>query len=461
MYDLVIENVKLVTPQGVCAGGIALREGKIGALLEEGERPAAARYRDGEGGFLFPGAIDTHAHLNDPGYTWREDYSHGTAAAAVGGFTTVIDMPLQNEPALTTPELFDKKQEAVAGRARVDYCFWGGLVPDNFGQLEGLDEKGCVAFKSFLGPVSPDYAPLSYGQAYEAMESIEKFGGRAGFHCEDISTIQWLEKRMKEQGRLDWQAFLDSRPVAAEKIATLAVIEIARATGCKAHICHVSCPEVAEVIRQAQREGLDITAETCAHYLCMTQEDLLQKGPLFKCAPPLRSAAQRDGLWEYVADGTFSGIASDHSPCTWKEKHTQILGRRIENVFDVWGGISGIQSVFQAVFSEGCLKRGLPPEKLALAMCEKPARAFGLWGRKGALLPGFDGDLVLVDPNQEWEIREEDLCYQNPISAFVGMRGRGLPVAVWVRGELAAENGRPVGPEGRGRLVRKEKEGRK
>ena len=218
----------------------------------------------------------------------------------------------------------------MAGRARVDYCFWGGLVPDNFGQLEGLDEKGCAAFKSFLGPVSPDYAPLSYGQAYEAMEIIEKFGGRAGFHCEDISTIQWLEKRMKEQGRLDWQAFLDSRPVAAEKIATLAVIEIARATGCKAHICHVSCPEVAEVIRQAQREGLDITAETCAHYLCMTQEDLLQKGPLFKCAPPLRSAAQRDGLWEYVADGTFSGIASDHSPCTWQEKHTQILGRRIE-----------------------------------------------------------------------------------------------------------------------------------
>ena len=122
---------------------------------------------------------------------------------------------------------------------------------------------------------------------------------------------------MKEQGRLDWQAFLDSRPVAAEKIATLAVIEIARATGCKAHICHVSCPEVAEVIRQAQREGLDVTAETCAHYLCMTQEDLLQKGPLFKCAPPLRSSVQRDGLWEYVADGTFSGIASDHSPCFW------------------------------------------------------------------------------------------------------------------------------------------------
>ena len=294
MYDLVIENVKLVTPQGVREGGIALQGGKIGALLEAGDRPAASQYRDGKGGFLFPGAIDTHAHLNDPGYTWREDYSHGTAAAAVGGFTTVIDMPLQNEPALTTPELFEKKQEAVAGRARVDYCFWGGLVPDNFDQLAGLDEKGCVAFKSFLGPVSPDYASLSYGQAYEAMGIIGKFGGRAGFHCEDISTIQWLEKRMKEQGRLDWQAFLDSRPVAAEKIAALAVIEIARATGCKAHICHVSCPEVAEVIRQTagQWEGQVLFID---HFAAM-MEDCRSRGLSLEDYLEVGAGPENDGL---------------------------------------------------------------------------------------------------------------------------------------------------------------------
>ena len=331
------------------------------------------------------------------------------------------------------------------------------MIPENFRDLSALNEKGCIAFKSFIGPVSLDYSPLNYGQAYEAMRLIQNFGGKVCFHCEDYSMIKHLEQLMRSSGRSDWRAFLDSRPVAAEMVATTAIIELAKATGCRVHICHVSSPDVADRIAAAQREGYDITAETCAHYLSMTDKDVLQKGALFKCAPPLRSQDEVNRLWEHVANGTFSGIASDHSPCAYEEK----FGSNLLTPFDVWGGISGIQSVFQAVFSEGCLKRGLPPEKLALAMCEKPARAFGLWGRKGALLPGFDGDLVLVNPNQEWEIREEDLCYQNPISAFVGMRGRGLPGAVWVRGELAAENGRPVGPEGRGRLVRKEKEGRK
>ena len=454
MFDLLIRGGTAVFSDGVRPMDLAVQDGKIAALLLPNAPAEGRQTLDARGLLLFPGAIDTHAHLNDPGYTWREDYDHGTAAAAVGGYTTVIDMPLQNEPALTTPELFDRKLEAVGPHARVDYCFWGGLIPDNLDQLAGLDEKGCVAFKSFLGPVSPDYAPLSYGQAYDAMERIAAFGGRAGFHCEDRSVILCRQAAMQARGRNDWQAFLDSRPVAAEMIATQAVIELAKATGCAVHICHVSSPYVARAIRQAQREGVDITAETCAHYLCMTQEDLLEKGPLFKCAPPLRTRQDRDELWEYVADGTLCAIASNHSPCTWEEKHTAILGQPIQSVFDVWGGISGIQSGFQAAFSEGCIKRGLNPAVLAAAMSERPARAFGLWGKKGALLPGFDADVVLVDPERRWTITGESLCYVNKISAFVGMEGTGLPVKTLVRGQIAAEDGRPTGQPGFGRLVK-------
>jgi allantoinase len=455
MYDLFIKNGKLVTPEMVQDGGIAVKDGKIAAVLAPGVDVEAEKVIDAGGKYVFPGAIDTHAHLNDPGYEWREDYEHGTAAAVLGGYTTVIDMPLQNEPAMTTGELFDIKEAKVTQEAYSDYCFWGGLIPDNFGDLADLDEKGCVAFKSFIGPVSPDYKPLNYGQVYEAMNIIKKFGGRAGFHCEDFSMIKEGEAKMKREGRLDWQGFLDSRTVAAEMVATDAVIEIAKATGCKAHICHVSSPDVAQKIKEAQQAGYDITAETCAHYLSFTGQDTIDNGELFKCAPPLRSQEEVERLWGYVVDGTFSGIASDHSPCAPDEKYKEILGQKIENVFDVWGGISGIQSCVQATFSEGVVKRGISPTVLATAMAKNPAKAFGIYGRKGDIRPGFDADLVIIDPDKEWEVKADDLLYVNKISAFVGMKGKGLPVCTVVRGMVMAEDGKVVGEKGAGELVKR------
>ncbi|NNJ31548.1 allantoinase AllB [Lacrimispora defluvii] len=455
MYDLLVKNGKIVTAECVFPGNIAVKEGKIAAVLLAGEEPEAKKVIDAKGNYVFPGAIDTHAHLNDPGYEWREDYEHGTAAAAVGGYTTIIDMPLQNEPAMTNAKIFDKKLEKVSPNAYVDYCFWGGLIPDNFQDLKGMDEKGCVAFKSFIGPVSPDYSSLNYGQVYEAMQIIHEFDGRAGFHCEDFASIKWQEQRMKKEGRLDWKGFLESRPVVAEMVATVDVIELAKATGCKAHICHVSSPDVAQKIKEAQQEGYDITAETCSHYLSMTEEDVIKNGPLFKCAPPLRSQEEVDRLWTYVEDGTFSGIASDHSPCSYDEKFKEILGNKIETVFDVWGGISGIQSGFQVSFHEGCIKRGISPSVLANAMAKKPAEAFGIYGKKGDIRTGFDADFIIVDADKEWEITEESLLYVNKISAFVGMKGKGLPVCTIVRGEVVAEDGKVVGEKGFGSLVKK------
>lgn len=453
MYDLLIKNGKIVTAETVADGNIAVKDGKIAAVLAKDIEPEAAKVIDAKGNYVFPGAIDTHAHLNDPGYTWREDYAHGTAAAAAGGYTTIIDMPLQNEPALTNADIFDKKIDAVDANAYVDYCFWGGLVPDNFDDLKGLHDKGCVAFKSFIGPVSPDYSSLNYGQAYEAMERIKEFDGRAGFHCEDFSMVKWQEQRMKKEGRLDWQGFLDSRPVAAEMLATVDMIELAKATGCKVHICHVSSPDVAQKIKEAQQEGYDITAETCSHYLSLTDKDVIANGPLFKCAPPLRSQEEVDRLWSYVEDGTFSGIASDHSPCSYDEKFNEILGTKIDNVFDVWGGISGIQSGFQVAFHEGCVKRGICPTILANAMAKQPAQAFGIYGRKGDIRPGFDADVVIVDPDREWEITEDSLYYVNKISAFVGMKGKGFPVCTIIRGTVVAEDGRVTGEKGYGSFV--------
>lgn len=455
MYDLLVKNGKIVTPESIAEGSVAVKDGKIAAVLAPGILPEAKEVIDAAGHYIFPGAIDTHAHLNDPGYEWREDYEHGTAAAIAGGYTTIIDMPLQNEPAMSNAELFDIKEAKVSPQAYSDYCFWGGLIPTNFQDLAGLDEKGVVAFKSFIGPVSPDYASLSYGQAYEAMEIIKGFGNMAGFHCEDYSMIKCREKHMIDAGNLTWRGFLDSRTPAAELVATEAIIAIAEELDCPAHICHVSHPMVAEAIYQAQQRGVQVTAETCSHYLTFTEDDVLAHGELFKCAPPLRKTEDREAMWKYVEKGVFSGIASDHSPCSYDEKYNEILGSKIHNVFEVWGGCSGIQSSVQAVWSEGVSKRGVCPTVLANAMAKLPAKAFGIYGKKGDIKPGFDADLLIIDPDREWEIKAEDLYYVNKISAFVGLKGKGLPVVTILRGNVMAKDGKLVGAKGTGELVKR------
>lgn len=450
MMDTVIKNARIVTSSRVFEGSIAIADGKIAAVYAGAEAPEAKETIDAEGKYVFPGGIDSHAHLNDPGFTWREDYAHGTAAAAVGGLTTLVDMPLQNVPALGNAKIFADKEKAVSPNAYVDFCFWGGLLKNNVDDLKGMDEMGAVAYKSFIGPVSDDFDTLSIGQAREALQRVKSFGGRAGFHCEDYSIISHEQQKALKEGRDTYRDFLDARPVVAELIATQNIIELARETGAKVHICHVSHPDVAEAIRRAQHEGVDVTAETCSHYLVFTEEDVLHGGNIFKCAPPLRDHAAMNRLWDYVVDGTLCCVGSDHSPCAPEEKSEEKHG-----VFGAWCGISGVQSVMQVLFSEGVLRRGYSPTLLARALGEGPAKTFGIYGKKGAIAPGFDADLVILDPDMPWEITPDSLYYLNKISAFVGLRGRGLPVCTMVRGKVVAKDGKLVGEKGYGQLVRK------
>ena len=452
MLDLRIIGGRLVGTDRVERLDIGIQNGKIAGIYTEGNAPEAAETLDAAGLLLFPGMIDTHVHLNDPGYTWRETFAEGTAAAAIGGATTVIDMPLQNTPAMTSAAILSDKLAAVAGQARVDYAFWGGLTDENFDHLAGLRAAGVVAFKSFIGPVSDDYRPLSYGQAREALEILGALGCRVGFHCEDPSIIRWQEARLRRQGRTDWRAFLDSRPPVAELLATEAILLLAGETGAPVHICHVSHPAVAARIREAQRAGIDVTAETCGHYLSFTEEDLLREGGLYKCAPPLRTAEARDALWEYLLDGTIGMVCSDHSPCAAEEKDAGRLG-----VFDVWGGISGVQTTLQLLYEEGVRRRGLSPCLLARVLGAGPADAFGLAGRKGRIAPGLDADLVLFDPDRRWTVTPESLGYHNRISAFCGYSGVGMPVRTLLRGRTVALEGRPTGEMGYGMYICREK----
>jgi allantoinase len=449
VFDLLIKGGKIVKTDTIFEGSIAVKDGKIAAIANSEAELEAKNVIDASGKMIFPGALDTHAHLNDPGYEWREDFFHGSEAAAAGGVTTIIDMPLQNTPALTNKDIFKKKHNAIKEKALVDYAFWGGLVDSNIENISELYDAGIVGLKAFLGPVSPDYSTINMGLAREAMEITEPLNIPIGFHCEEYSIIKNCEAKAKKKNKFSRKDYLDSRPVSAEVMSVKDVIGIAKETGAKVHICHVSHPMAAECIKKAKSDGVRITAETCSHYLVFTEEDLIRRGSIFKCAPPLRTNEDKDELWKYVIDGTLSCVASDHSPCAPEEKSEEL-----HDIWGAWGGISGIQTTFQVMFNEVVHKRNLNPTLLARVLCEGPAKAFNLYPKKGTLDIGADADIVIIDPNKEWEITSESLLYKNKISAFVGLKGKGLPVKTILRGETVYCSGIVASKHGIGTLIK-------
>ncbi|GGL59555.1 allantoinase AllB [Sporolactobacillus putidus] len=449
MLDLLVKNTLVVTSDDVFLGSVAVNNGKIAGILPTNTNEQADTIIDGKGCYLFPGIIDSHVHFNDPGFEWREDFSHATEAAAVGGVTTVVDMPLQNEPALTDRQIFEKKYKTVKEKALIDFAFWGGMVNFNLSKISELNDCGVVAFKTFLAPVSSDYTSLDYGRVREGLSIIKTFDGLAGFHCEDYGIVSYNEETAKKKGHVTRKDYLKARPVVAELVAVKTIIELSRESGTRVHICHVSHPQVAEAIKLAKYQGVRITAETCPHYLIFNEKDFLDNGMFFKCAPPLRSEEASLRLWDYVKDGTLDLVVSDHSPCADREKSES------EGVFNAWGGISGVQAGLQIMFNEIVSKRNWSPTLISRIMAENPSKIFGMSGKKGALTLGFDADLVLVDPNAEWEITDKSLKYLNKSSAFIGCKGTGLPVCTILRGKVIVQDGVIKGKHGIGQLVRR------
>ncbi len=450
MFDLLVRGGLIVGTERVYEGSIAVKDGKIAAIVAPGTDLEAENVIDATGKYIFPGGIDCHAHFNDPGFEWREDYIHGTQSAAAGGITTIIDMPLQNEPALTTADLFTRKEELLKNKGVVDYAFWGGLVDNNVEELEGLYEAGVAGFKAFIGPVSPDYSSVNMGIVRHAMQTMADKDILLGFHCEDYSIIKYEELKAIKEERKTIRDFLDARPVSAELLATENIIRLAKETGARVHICHVSHPAVAQLIKEAKIDGVKITGETCTHYLVYTEEDFIKGGHIFKCAPPLRTKEDKELLWQYVLDGTLSCIGSDHSPCAPEEKAIDS-----GDIWKAWGGISGVQSIYQVMFNAAVHERKLDPSLLAKALSYGPAKAFGLYGRKGELTPGFDADVAIVNPETSWEITPESLFYKNKISAFLGLKGKGLVETTIVRGNIVFKEGQVTVKPGTGKLTKR------
>ncbi|RKT31750.1 allantoinase [Microbacterium sp. AG1240] len=373
---------------------------------------------------LLPGLVDSHVHLDEPGRTEWEGFATGTAAAAAGGVTTLLDMPLNSVPVTTTVEALADKRDAARGKLAVDVGYWGGAVPENLGTLSELDAAGVVGFKCFLSPSGIDeFGHLALDQLDAALAEIAGLGSILIVHAEDPSHLH-------ADGPLGevYADFVASRPPQSEREAILAVIEASRRTRGRAHIVHVSDGGALDAVRAAKAEGVPLTVETCPHYLTLRAEDVPAGAAQFKCCPPIRDAANQDLLWGGLLDGTIDAIVSDHSPSTADLKSSPDFGLS-------WGGISGLQTGFAAVHTEAH-RRGVPIERLLPLFTTGPARIGGLAGR-GRIAAGEPAHLVVFDPDAVRRVDASALEYRNKMSPWHGQHLRGVVEATYVHGGLA------------------------
>ncbi len=380
---------------------------------------------------LLPGLVDSHVHLDEPGRTEWEGFATGTAAAAAGGITTVVDMPLNSLPVTTTVEALDAKRAAARGKLAVDVAYWGGAVPENLGSLRALADAGVVGFKCFLSPSGIDeFGHLDADQLERCLAELAAFDGLLIVHAEDPAHLH-------ADGALGprYSDFERSRPPVSERAAIERVIAAARRTGARAHIVHVSDGGALAAVRAAKAEGVRLTVETCPHYLTLDAEAVPDGAGAFKCCPPIRGGDNRDLLWAGVIDGTIDAIVSDHSPATVELKGHPDFGL-------AWGGISGLQTGLSAVHTTA-RERGLAFESLLPLLTTGPARIAGLDGL-GVIAPGAPAHLVAFAPDEPFVVDAARLEYRNPVSPWHGRTLVGVVRETWLRGVSTYRRGAPV-----------------
>jgi allantoinase len=396
----------------------------------------------GDDEVLIPGLVDTHVHVNEPGRTEWEGFASATRAAAAGGVTTIVDMPLNSIPATTTVEALEIKRAVAAEKSVVDVGFWAGAVPENLGTLKSLHNAGAFGFKAFLAPSGVDeFGHLDAEQLERALEEIAEFKGLLIVHAEDPGVLD----ASANDGGTNYAHFVESRPDAAETTAIDRVIAGVRRTGARAHILHLSSAAALPALRAARAEGLPITVETCPHYLSFSAEQIEDGATQFKCCPPIRDEVNRDLLWQALLDGDIDIIVTDHSPSTAELKfaHGGDFGL-------AWGGIAGLQLGLSAIWTEA-LNRGIPLARVVDWMSTSTANFVGL-SSKGRIEVGADADLVAFAPTAVFTVDAAALQHKNPVSAFDGRELTGVVRRTWLRGTAVdTSSDAPVG----GKLLRR------
>ncbi|HEV2580853.1 MAG TPA: allantoinase [Ktedonobacteraceae bacterium] len=437
LYDVLVRNGTAVTTHGTIQADIAIEGGRLVAIAPGLDRDAREEI-DATGLHIFPGGIDAHVHFNEPGRAEWEGIATGTAALAAGGATCFFDMPLNAHPPTLDAASFDLKLQAVQASALVDFGLWGGLVPGNLDRLDELAERGVVGFKAFMSNSGiDDFQAVDDLTLYEGMERAAKLGRIVAVHAENDTLTGALARRAQDEGRTRTRDYLASRPIVAELEAIERAILFAAETGCALHIVHVSSGRGVTLIAEARAHGVDVTCETCPHYLTLTEEDVVRLGAVAKCAPPIRSQQEQDALWQHIFDGTLPMVVSDHSPAPASMKQDA-------NFFRIWGGISGCQSLLQLLLTDGYEQRQLPLSLVASLTSANIAQRFSISTRKGQFAPGADADLALVDLRQHEVLEADKLFYRHHHSPYVGKTLRGRIVRTMVRGQTVYRDGKIV-----------------
>lgn len=434
----------VVRNDGPREADLAVADGKI-AAVEPDIEGAASEEVDARGLHVFPGSIDPHVHFNEPGRTQWEGFATGSRALAAGGASAFVEMPLNAYPPTTDADSFDAKVALARSSSVVDFAFYGGLVPGNLERMQELAERGAAGFKAFMSASgTQDFHSADDVTLYEGMEKAAELGLPVLVHAENEEITGELSRRRVSTLRTTMRDYLDSRPVIAELEAIQRAILFAEETGCSLHVVHVSTGRGVALVAAARERGVDVTCETCPHYLVLTEADAEALGSIAKCAPPLRPQEELEELWTQLLEGNVEFIASDHSPCPPDMK----VGN---DMFRAWGGIAGCQSLMNVVLDEGHHGRGLPLEAVSRLLSGRASERLGL-SEKGGLEVGLDADLALVDLDGISTLRKEDLLYRHRISPFVGRAFTGEIVRTLVRGNTVFREGRIVSEPG-GKLI--------
>ncbi|ELY44842.1 allantoinase AllB [Natronorubrum bangense] len=449
--DLVVRNCTVVTPAGRTPdAGVAVEDGTIVAVGRSDQLPDADRVLDGNGNVLVPGIVDGHIHNREPGLEYKEDWESATRAAAAGGVTTVVGMP-NTDPVIDRPEHLELKFDRGEASAHVDFQSYVVVTSENLDLIPDLDEAGALGYKIFLGSTVGDVPPPNDGEIIEAMERIRETGKRLGFHEENGEIIDHYTEQFKAAGKNDPIDHSHSRPVIAEQEAVERMLTFAEETGAKIHMFHVSSGSAAEAVARGKDRGVDVTAETCPHYLWFTEEVMREKGNPARIQPPIRDADERERLWDVGIDnGAIDSIATDHAPHTPEEKK---VDDPFGNTWEAISGFVGLETEIPALLTFVDQGR-LTLEEWIHRHSTRPAQIWGMYPKKGSLQVGTDADFTIVDPDLEWTLEDsDDLHSKNCVTPFIGESFTGKATTTVVRGNVVYEDGAVVGDAGHGTRV--------
>ena len=436
---------RVVTPQGIQPAAVLVEGEKIRDIIPPGQVPLDARVHDFGDSVLLPGLVDSHIHINEPGRTEWEGFETATRAAAAGGYTLLVDMPLNCLPATTTVEALQQKRECARRSSQVDWAFWGGVVHANHASIEPLAAAGVSGFKCFLiHPGIESFTMVTGQDLRAALPQVARTGLPLLVHAELSGSIDAATALLARDDWRQYATYLRSRPDEAELDAIQFLLTLCGEHNFPLHIVHLSTARAIDILRAARSKGLPVTVETCPHYLYFAAEDIPDGATLFKCAPPIRSRQNRELLWQALRESIIDLVATDHSPCPPEMKRLDTGDFR-----SAWGGIAGVSVALPVMWTQAA-HRGFTLLDIAKWMAEAPARLAGCAARKGKIAPGYDADLVVFDPESGFTVSEDRLHYRHPVSPYLGERLRGLVLQTYLRGRCVYDHGKfPAAPSGK------------